>query len=355
MKKIIYISAGFSSQINGASQVTKRNKECLTKIFGKENIEIYTIERVGGLLSSLSSICGSSYGLSFYEEKNIVNKAVSKKCNYAFIEGSLYGNLVKSLENKGIKTIVFCHNIELILYKERAMTAKNIGNNVRLWLCRRNEEKTFSHASNVITLNNRDTQSLQDIYNITSDIEIPITYHRRYLRCAIESNQLSKYVLFVGSDFFPNVEGAIWFITNVAPFIKYDIHIVGSCGANPRLKQVKLPNNVKVLGYVDNLDEEYVRASAVIAPIFLGSGMKTKTVEAMSYGKTIFGTKEAFIGVEGDINKIGCNCSNADDFIKAINEYEGSNINEYTLKLFNDKYTDEKALNCFTEFFSNIK
>ena len=46
----------------------------------------------------------------------------------------------------------------------------------------------------------------------------------------------------------------------------------------------KDPNNV------DCLETWYEKADVVISPIFLGSGMKTKTAEALMYGKPILGT-----------------------------------------------------------------
>lgn len=35
------------------------------------------------------------------------------------------------------------------------------------------------------------------------------------------------YLLFVGSYFKPNVEGIIWFIDNVMPYINYSLLIIG--------------------------------------------------------------------------------------------------------------------------------
>ena len=71
-------------------------------------------------------------------------------------------------------------------------------------------------------------------------------------------------------------------------------------------------DNVKVIGTVEDVSEYFYRADFVIAPIFEGSGMKLKTAEALMYGKTIFGTTEAFpdtrwisIGWEGCAIRLG--------------------------------------------------
>ena len=58
-------------------------------------------------------------------------------------------------------------------------------------------------------------------------------------------------------------------------------------------------NNVTVVGSVENLDEWYNKADLVVGPIFKGEGMKTKTCEALMYGKRYLGTDEALEGYEG--------------------------------------------------------
>ena len=42
----------------------------------------------------------------------------------------------------------------------------------------------------------------------------------------------------------------------------------------------------------------------MVAPIFSGSGMKTKVAESSGYGKTVFATSEAIIGYEKFEGKI---------------------------------------------------
>jgi glycosyltransferase involved in cell wall biosynthesis len=74
-----------------------------------------------------------------------------------------------------------------------------------------------------------------------------------------------------------------------------------------------------VIGPVDNLFEWYRLARFVIAPIFDGSGMKTKVAEAMMYGKKVVGTPEAFSGYEVG-QDAGWVCRTPDDFVAAINE-----------------------------------
>ena len=53
---------------------------------------------------------------------------------------------------------------------------------------------------------------------------------------------------------------------------------------------------VRLLGYLDRLDEFYAQADLVVAPMLMGSGLKMKVGEALSFGRPVIGTE---IGLEG--------------------------------------------------------
>ena len=193
-------------------------------------------------------------------------------------------------------------------------------------------------------------------YNVSATLELPITFPMTgkekidlYL-----THEEKPYFLFVGSDFFANSDGLSWFVENVMPHIHIDFYIIGSvCNS---LKKYKSLPNIHLLGYVDNLEKYYANASFIVSPIFTGSGMKTKTVEALSYGKTIFGTEEAFVGIEGDYNKIGALCMTSQSFISAISKYDMSKTyNEYAYDLFREKYSDEAIISKIHSFLIQHK
>ena len=85
-----------------------------------------------------------------------------------------------------------------------------------------------------------------------------------------------------------------------------DLVVVGSVSKSLEsyIASGKYPR-LKVMGMVDDLSPFYQNASCVVSPIFLGSGLKTKTIEALMFGKTFLGTDEAFQGVSCDYDTIG--------------------------------------------------
>lgn len=101
----------------------------------------------------------------------------------------------------------------------------------------------------------------------------------------------SPTLLVVGSYFHsPNVEGVDRFLRESWPVIRartYEprLRIVGSAISREMLERWRAHPGVKVVGYVDDLAREYGRATAVVAPIFWGSGTKIKVLEALAHGR----------------------------------------------------------------------
>jgi glycosyltransferase involved in cell wall biosynthesis len=72
------------------------------------------------------------------------------------------------------------------------------------------------------------------------------------------------------------------------------IYVVGSISS---VIEQNTPN-AYVLGPVDDLDDFYSRYDLYINPDILESGLKFKTLEALSYGRPVICTKAASTGIE---------------------------------------------------------
>ncbi|HWB07596.1 MAG TPA: glycosyltransferase family 4 protein [Pirellulales bacterium] len=97
-------------------------------------------------------------------------------------------------------------------------------------------------------------------------------------------------LLFVGSDHPPNVEGLNWFYTHVyLPLLKPKGVRWAICGSACR----QLPftdAGVIRLGLVPDLGGVYRRSKVVVVPLFRGSGISIKTIEAMANRKPVVTT-----------------------------------------------------------------
>lgn len=358
--KLLYIAREPQLLNSGGSNVDQRNLRTLRSIYGKDNVIVAYLPKTSFKCVMQSLLELSSYGVSRKLEKRILQLNRDKRCNLVFIEGSFCGRLVKKMAKQGCKVIIHMHNVEVVLYKERLRTEKNLISYIKYNFIKYNEAQSIKYASAIINLNDRDGDDMFHEYGRKSDLVLPITFPNRHLSNDSVNHLLNDsvseedYLLFVGSDFFPNIEGLLWFFNNVAPYVKKKIKIVGGCCKNQSLYNSTIPQNVELVGYVDNLDKYYLNASAVIAPIFHGSGMKTKTIEAMSFGKTIIGTDEAFIGIDNPNNSIGFRCNTAREFIESIDKLDNYLINSNTLETFEKSFTDDVFKNKLELFLKTL-
>jgi glycosyltransferase involved in cell wall biosynthesis/predicted O-methyltransferase YrrM len=106
--------------------------------------------------------------------------------------------------------------------------------------------------------------------------------------------------LFVGSDQLHNIHGLYWFLGEVWPLIleaapHATLHVCGSiCSVfSDSSSQLR---NVRFVGRVKDVEPEYAAAEACVVPSLVGSGLKIKLVEALSYGRACVTTR---IGLQG--------------------------------------------------------
>ena len=347
--KILYVAA-VSNQVSGGTAVMNRNLKLIRTIAGAEVEELQFLmqSKINALVAAFT---GGNFILSRRDEKKILKKVREEHFDYVFQEGTSSGHLAENLSKIGVKLVIFAHNVETMLYEERMSSYQfNPIEAIKFWSIKRNEKKSVKYCTKLVTLTKRDKDVFLKKFGRKAEMIIPISFDSMTDQ---PSSIVDKddYCLFVGSNFFPNIEGMNWFVKNVAPKIILKTKVVGTCCNALGVVPEDLKNKVEYLGLVDDLKLLYQNATIVIAPIFKGSGMKTKTIEAMSYGKTIIGTDECFQGIECDCSKIGALCNTAEEFIVAINNYNGTKQNNYTIDLFESQFSTKAVMPLFKSLF----
>jgi polysaccharide biosynthesis protein PslH len=109
-------------------------------------------------------------------------------------------------------------------------------------------------------------------------------------------------VLFVGNYLHPpNVEGALWLVREVWPLVlrqRPSARLTLAGRAPPSSIQTLAGSNIHIPGTVDDLRALYARASLVVAPIFWGSGVRIKLLEALACGLPVVTTAQAAEGID---------------------------------------------------------
>lgn len=355
MKNILHISERIETA-SGGSVTIKRNKEALIRFFGKENISYYELCRkkkgtFKALWTDLTNL--SFYGLDKSTICNILGIIKDKNIEVVFLDTSNLGILAKAIKNEypQIKIITFFHNIEFKFFFELFTQTKNIKFLLKTFLSYINEKLTCRYSDWVIVLNKRDEAQLKNIYGRIADLRIPISLPNT----EFNTDKISgEYILFVGSNFPPNIQGITFFINKVLTHIPYKLFVAGS-GMEHLKGKYEENNKLEIHGFVEDLEALYAKAHFVVLPIFSGSGMKVKTAEAFKYGKYVMAAPEALVGYEYTDSVAKC-CKDADSFIKEINKYDPlkPNFNRASRDLFEMKYSNEAVFSTYRDFFSKL-
>ncbi len=107
-------------------------------------------------------------------------------------------------------------------------------------------------------------------------------------------------VLFQGTMRYPpNVDGACWLATEIAPLIhaehpEVEVRLVGL--TNSAVEDLHRPPEVVVAGQVGDIGSELGRADVVIVPVRFGSGTRLKILEAFAHRIPVVSTR---LGAEG--------------------------------------------------------
>lgn len=112
------------------------------------------------------------------------------------------------------------------------------------------------------------------------------------------------HLVFTGvMDYFPNVDGCIWFAREILPLIRREhpeahFTIVGS-SPTPEILALARLDGVEVTGFVPETRDYLARAAVAVAPLRIARGIQNKVLEAMSMGLAVVGTTHATQGVAG--------------------------------------------------------
>ena len=352
-----------TNQINniptgGRELLSGINHDILKNLYG-ERLTVLKLkkESIQGLSKVLNSFRGFIDGITRVGLDSISEAIFSKKVKKLFVDGSNFGEIVRYVKTQhpNVQVYTFFHNAEVRFFLGLFRQNKTLHALAVVVVNYLAERKSVMHSDKIICLNQRDSQMLYKFYGRAATYVSPIAMQDKLLLPCNQSHAPSKkekFAIFVGGGFYANRAGIIWFAKNVAPRINIRTCIVGR-GLEDLRDELQVDPNVELVGAVDSLGQWYRDSHFVIAPIFDGSGMKTKVAEALMFGKKIIGTPEAFTGYEDVANRIGYVCSTADEFITAINcaeALEASTFDRESRDIYEKKYSFDAARKRFIDF-----
>ncbi|MBI4773023.1 MAG: glycosyltransferase [Deltaproteobacteria bacterium] len=199
------------------------------------------------------------------------------------------------------------HNAEYVIWSRFCEVEKNVLKKMILLIEARrikNAERDCCKTSCAIFAAPNDIQSLAGL-GIPRDKFIE-TYHlgnEEHLDLPdIDFHATEKALLFVGTPAWePNLDGLTWFISQVWDTLKarhpdLTFFVVGrEPGARLR-NLVRDRKDIRLTGFVEDLEPYYSRCRVFVAPLRFGAGMKVKIIDAMYRGVPVVTTA---VGAEG--------------------------------------------------------
>ncbi len=344
--------------VGGRELLAKLNSLALDHIFhiNLSSLFVDTRPKPTGISHRLAALVGWLDGLNPEIERRCLDIIAAEGIDVIYIEGSNYGRLARAIRAHApaCRVVTFFHNVEARFFwgaLKAKPSIRAVGVLLANWLA---ERWAVRYSHHIICLNSRDSFLLQRLYGRRATDIHPLCLAGTAVPPAKPDEP--PFGLFVGGAFYANLQGVRWLAREVAPRLSCPIAIVGK-GFEEFRGELEAYPNITVVGTVDSVSCWYERASFVVAPIFDGSGMKTKVAEALMYGKPVIGTQEAFMGYEAVGERAGTLCQDAISFASAINAICAREkiFNAYELQaLFKSHYSLAAKQRSFEETFEQL-
>jgi polysaccharide biosynthesis protein PslH len=263
--------------------------------------------------------------------------------------------------------VMRAHNIEHLIWERNS---KRVKPGAKKWymqnLAQRMKEYEIYHLNScdaLLPISTLDAKKFEDLGCKLPIHVTPIGVNNLNETDDVKSES-SHSVGYIGSmDWFPNREGLQWFLDNVwekvlAAFPDATFFMAGRNFSDdfpareyPRVERV---------GEVENARTFLNSNQIVVVPLFSGSGMRVKIIEALSLGKPVISTT---IGAEGIEVANGENiliADSADGFVRHIktcfmNPEFSRRLGSAAKKLVQDKYNIHTIVNDLLHFYQSLR
>jgi glycosyltransferase involved in cell wall biosynthesis len=309
-------------------------------IISKEKLTIdavYVNTKIQIIPSFLNLFSSNSYNISrFYSiefEKKLKQLFTDNIYEVIYIESIYLLPYLKSIRNStASKVILRTPNIEYQIWEKHKENSKKL---VKKWylglLTKKLKHFELNHynlVDGILTITETDAEFLKK-----NGITKPI----HYVPFSIKSQPISQLnkdsLFFIGAlNWKPNLDTVLYLINILFPKIKKSfptikLHIAGSY--TPDFLYQYQSDSIILHGKVNSIFEFMKKHGLLISPIFSGSGVRIKILEALSIGIPVIGSKIALQGIQSEACFIA---EKEDEYITILKTLLSSNLTEIQQK-----------------------
>lgn len=230
------------------------------------------------------------------------------KINILQLEGPwsiLATNLVKALDK--VTVVYDSHNVESLSVR----FSSSVG-----WMwpwATLLEKKAVNSSELVFCVSELDKTKMCHLYDLPGRKVVVVPNGVRNSNYRMDSGNMirtrlgisrnSKIVFFHGDlGWRPNAQAAQIIVESIAPSFQRSPEIMfliaGSHPSQKILETARSSPNVRILGYVPDIEQYICAAEVCVAPMTTGSGTKLKILEYLAAGKPVVATQKAVEGLE---------------------------------------------------------
>jgi polysaccharide biosynthesis protein PslH len=230
-------------------------------------------------------------------------------------------------ENSNARIVYRAHNIEHLIWESYSKNAGNLFKKLYLGRLKeriRNFERDFLNRYDLlVAITGEDLMQLNLMGNTKPAIVSPFGMYPGEIVTRNNDIRDDVCLQYIGAlDWLPNIEALEWFIDRV--WVKIRIKYPGLkfkvAGRNPGqgLVNKMKRQDIEFLGEVDNSTEFLSENGIFIVPLFSGSGIRVKIIEALFMKKAIIATPFAVSGIPVEDGTNILIAGNEDEFIRHI-------------------------------------
>ena len=308
----------------------------------------------------------------FSEELKKKGKQLITENDYSFvvIEGLYVAYLIDFIKNLCDCLVVYrAHNVEYKIWERKTANEKNLLRKLFLKTMtnrlQKFERENINKADFILPITSEDEKIIKDEFGYSGQTYVmPFGIDYGSSNRDILSSGDYNSLAFIGSlDWLPNIEGLLWFVDNVWHKIHQQhgikFYVAGRNAGVSFIKKMNSAKGVVFLGEVENAEEFILSHKIMVVPLFSGSGMRVKIIEAMNLGRVVISTPVGIEGIDAKNGKHYILANDADEWITIINDLLDNkslidDLSKNAMQLIAEKYINSKivanAINSINEY-----
>ncbi len=318
-----------------SENVISAEQENEVKPFVKE-LHIFKLNKLLISINVLKQFFGNKpFQVGYFYQRRIHNKI--KKLLHRIEPDHIYCQLIRATEyvknyHNCPKTLDYMDTLSAGV--KRRITSVAF---YKKWLFK-SEWKRLSNYENIIfdyfelhTIISKQDRDLIAHPNKVKIIVIPNGVGEHFFTPLLNSPKTHDIVFTGNLNYPPNIAAVNYLVTQIIPEAQkrnLKLKILVS-GANPSTEITKLNSHIDLTGWVDDIRTSYSSGKIFVAPMFIGTGLQNKLLEAMATGLPCITTPLANNALGASANEI-CLAETPTEFVNWIE------------KLLNDKVFSEQ-------------